>query len=128
LPIFEQGTRDPGWTYDGQLRSSRAYEQLMLERCDTIIWLDYPVWRVLASVIPRTLRRAITRERLWNGNVEGWRQVFSLEGSIAFIWRYYPRERREYRAIFRDGLSGKTLIRFRWRREVNRWLASLETD
>src|SRR5262249_11483835 len=106
--------------------SSRAYEQLVLERCDTIIWLDYPVWRLLASVVARTLRRAITRERLWNGNVEGWRQVFSLEGSIPFVWRYYPRERREYGPMFRDGVPGKTLIRFCRRREVNRWLASLE--
>jgi adenylate kinase family enzyme len=126
LPIFDEATRESGWTYDGNLRASRSYEQLVLDRCDTIIWLDFPTWRVLASVIPRTLRRAITRERLWNGNVEGWREVFSLDGSIAFVFRYYPRMRREYEALFANPqLASRTRIRFRRRHEVNRWLASL---
>jgi adenylate kinase family enzyme len=126
LPIFEQETAEPGWTYDGHLRASRSYEQLVLARCDTIIWLDFPTWEVLASVIRRTLRRAITREKLWMGNVEGWPQVFSLEGSIAFIWRYYPRMRREYEALSAEPqYATKTLIRFRRRTEVNRWLATI---
>jgi adenylate kinase family enzyme len=126
LPIFDEATREPGWTYDGNLRASREYEQLVLSRCDTIIWLDFSTWRLLASVIPRTLRRAITRERLWGRNVEGWRQVFWLEGSIAFVWRYYPRMRREYEALFAaPEYESKIRLRLHSRAEVNRWLANV---
>lgn len=39
-------------------------------QADTIVWLDLPRWVIMRRVIARTVRRAITREELWNGNRE----------------------------------------------------------
>ena len=57
-------------------------DRLLLERCDTIVWLDLPRWQVMWSITARTLRRAATREPLFHGNVETWRQVFSRDSMI----------------------------------------------
>jgi adenylate kinase family enzyme len=126
VPLFEALTRADGWTFDGHLRSYRDDEQAVLARCDTVVWLDFPRWRVMASVVPRTLKRAITRERLWNGNIEGWQRLFSRENSITFSWKYYPRFQREYRALFANPAHAhRILIRFTRRADVNRWLAAI---
>jgi adenylate kinase family enzyme len=44
--------------------------QLVWPVADTMVWLDLPRWVVLPRVIRRTLKRAVTREELWNGNKE----------------------------------------------------------
>ena len=62
------------WVVDGSYRSKLG--DLVLERADTVVWLDLPrrIW--LGRLVRRTLRRALTREELWNGNRE------SLLGAI----------------------------------------------
>jgi adenylate kinase family enzyme len=120
----EAETRADGWTYDGHLRRRRPYEQVVLGRCDTIVWLDFSRWRVMCSVVRRTLRRVLTREELWNDNVETWRMVFSRDWSIAWAWRNHGRLRGEYEALFASPEhASKVRVRLRNRREVNEWLS-----
>src|SRR5688572_29243049 len=57
----------PAWVVDGNY--SRVAD-LVWKRADTVVWLDLPRRVVMARVIERTLRRLLTREVLWNGNVE----------------------------------------------------------
>ncbi|TAK75490.1 MAG: hypothetical protein EPO16_08875 [Dehalococcoidia bacterium] len=121
---FEAATRDGGWTFDGNLGPS-AEDRLVLSRCDTLVWLDLPRWQVMASIVRRTLWRAITRERLWHGNVERWGTVLSRDSMIVWAWRTYPRRKREYGALFAIEDDGRAHIRLTSRRHVNRWLASL---
>ncbi len=121
---FEAATATGGWTFDGNLGPSPE-DRLVLSRCDTLVWLDLPRWQVMASIIRRTLWRAITRERLWYGNVEHWRTVFSRDSMIAWAWRTHSRRKREYAALFAVLDDGRIRIRLTSRREVNRWLASL---
>ena len=75
---FDGATRKGGWTFDGNIGPSPE-DQLVLSRCDTLVWLDLPRWQVMASITRRTLRRVLTRGRLWHGNVEPWRRVVSRE-------------------------------------------------
>lgn len=121
---FEAATRDGGWTFDGNLGTSPE-DQLVWSRCDTLVWLDLPRWQVMASIVRRTLWRATTRERLWHGNVERWRTVFSRDSMIAWAWRTYPRHQQRYAALFAAADDGRSRIRLTSRRQVNRWLASL---
>jgi adenylate kinase family enzyme len=124
--ILDGETSRDGWTYDGHLRGSRPYEQLVLARCDTIVWLDFPRWRAMASVIWRTLGRVLRREELWGGNRETWRMALSRDWSIGWAWRNHARLRHEYAALFTSPLhASKARIRLRSRRAVNRWLSSL---
>ncbi len=121
---FDQATREDGWTFDGNLGPS-AEDQMVLSRCDTLIWLDLPRWQVMASITGRTLRRAITRERLWHGNVERWRSVLSKDSMVVYAWRTYPRQKRRYAAIFAAEEGPPVRIRLSSRGQADRWLDGL---
>ncbi len=91
------------WVVDGAYRSKLG--DLVLERADTIVWLDLPrrVW--LPRLLRRTMRRVVLREELWNGNRESLRNVlFSRDSLIFFALRHdrgrqhrYPRELARFR-------------------------------
>ena len=121
---FDVATADGGWTFDGNLGTSPE-DQLVWSRCDTLVWLDLPRWQVMASIIRRTLWRAITRKRLWHGNIERWRAVLSRDSMIVWAWRTYPPQKHRYAALFAAADDGRSRIRLTSRREVNRWLAAL---
>ncbi|MEN3263973.1 MAG: hypothetical protein V7646_867 [Pseudonocardia sp.] len=36
----------------------------------TIVWLDFPRWRMCDQLVRRTVRRRLHRVELWNGNIE----------------------------------------------------------
>ncbi len=123
---FDAATRDGGWTYDGHLRRDRPDEQVVLSRCDTIVWLDLPRRVVAWTGLRRSLSRIVTRERLWNGNVETWRMLLSREFSVAWAWRSHARLQRDYAALFSAGdPAGRALVRLRSRDEADRWLANV---
>jgi adenylate kinase family enzyme len=125
LPLFEELTRDGGWVIDGHLRAGRAWEELILSRSDTVVWLDLPRWRAMASVIGRTLRNVITRKRVWGGNVETWRALFSRDHSVRWGWEMHAALRTEYERLFSDPANrSRTLIRLTSRGAVDRWLAT----
>jgi len=123
-PAFDAATREDGWTFDGNLGRAPGVH-LVLGRCDTLVWLDLPRWQVMWSVTARTLRRMVTRERLWHGNVERWRMLLSRDSMIFYTWRTYGRRKRQYEALFASGAGPPAMVRLRSRREVDRWLASV---
>ena len=124
FPLFDAATRDDGWTFDGHLRSGYADEEVVLERCDTIIWLDFPRWRSLISMTRRTIHRIRFGEPGPGGNREHWSTLLGENGPRG-AWRLHSRLRRRYRALFADEPAGERgLVRFTSRAQVNRWLAA----
>jgi adenylate kinase family enzyme len=97
-PLVEQGA----WVVDGSYRGKLG--DLVLERADTVVWLDIPrrVW--LPRLVRRTLRRALTREELWNGNRESLRNA--LVG---------------FDSLFRYALANERPRRYRYPRELARY-------
>ena len=71
----------PAWVCEWQYRSVR---QLLLQRADTLVWLDYSRSVVLGRVIRRTVRRRILNQELWNGNREPglWHAFTHREGIV----------------------------------------------
>ncbi len=70
-------TAEPRWVID-----SLGYPEvrdLMWDRADTVIWLDYPKRVVLPRVLRRSVRRTVTREPLFGGNRETWTGWLSRE-------------------------------------------------
>lgn len=59
----------PSWIIDGNY-TSLGMRDLVWPAADTLIWLDLPRYVVLPRIVARTVRRALTREELWNGNRE----------------------------------------------------------
>jgi adenylate kinase family enzyme len=83
------------WVIDGSYRGKLG--DLVLERADTVVWLDLPrrVW--LPRLLRRTARRVVLREELWNGNRESLRNVFAGRDSLlAFALRNEGRRRQRY--------------------------------
>jgi len=92
----------PGWVIDGNYGKVR---DIVWARADTVIWLDLPRRTVMRRVVFRTLRRVGGRVELWNGNREGWRNVFTLdeqESVIAWAWKTHGSLRESYAAAFAD--------------------------
>jgi adenylate kinase family enzyme len=85
------------WVVDGNYSSVR---DLVWSRATAVVWLDYPFCIVFGRALSRTVRRVITREELFSGNRESFRNSFLSRGSIlwwvvtTFRWR-----RREYREL-----------------------------
>jgi len=124
---FERATLGEGWTFDGNLGSLKDPEdRMILERADTLIWLDLPRWTVTTQLLRRTLRRVCTREDLWHGNRESIRNSFLSRDSI--LWwsiKTHGLRRRQYRAIFADpAWAHLRRIRLASRGQVAKWLSA----
>ncbi|HEX2623014.1 MAG TPA: AAA family ATPase [Phototrophicaceae bacterium] len=115
------------WVIDGNHSRARS---IMWARADTLIWLDYPRSLVMWRVFHRSLRRVITRQKLWNtDNTEGWRQTFfSRDSVIWWAWTTYDRRRREYPILIQQPeYAHLTVLRFTMPYQTNRWLKTLSS-
>ncbi|MEM6675409.1 MAG: adenylate kinase, partial [Planctomycetota bacterium] len=61
------------WVVCGNYKSVR---DVLWTAADTVVWLDLPRGVTARRIISRSLRRAWTREELWNGNRERWLNLF----------------------------------------------------
>ncbi len=113
----------PAWVLDGNYSRVR---DVIWQRATHLIWLDYSFPLVFWRIFSRTLRRAILREELWNGNRESLRLMFSRESILVWVLKTYWRRRREYPELLaRPEYSHLTVFRFRTPKETARWLAEL---
>jgi len=109
------------WVIDGNFSMVR---DLIWENADTIIWLDYPFHVVFLQALARSIKRIVTRERLFGNNVESFRQTFFTKNSILYWiiythWKYkktYSRFRRK---------SRKPVIALYCTRDKNNFLIAL---
>jgi adenylate kinase family enzyme len=40
IALIDEATRADGWTFDGNLAGRNPDDRIVLDRCDSIIWLD----------------------------------------------------------------------------------------
>jgi adenylate kinase family enzyme len=112
------------WVLDGNYSQVR---DIVWGQADTLIWLDYPLPFMLARLARRTFRRLRTREELWNGNREEWRNHFFSKDSL-FLWtiKVHRRRRREYpQHLQQPEHAHLNVLRFRTANETQRWLDAL---
>ncbi len=96
----EAATRSEGWVCAGNY--SRV-QDIVWGRAQAVVWLDYPLPTVFWRLLVRTVRRSLTREKLWNGNVERlWPQLklWSAESLFHWMFKTYWRRKREYPQLF----------------------------
>ncbi len=95
--LLEPILADDGWVIDGNYSSKLG--DLVLERAETVVWLDLPVHVWLPRLTRRTVARVLRREELWNGNRESLRAaVWGRDALIPFALRMHRQRRRTYPA------------------------------
>jgi adenylate kinase family enzyme len=98
------------WVVDGNYR---AVLDLVWARADTVVWLDLPRTTSTARVVRRTVRRAVTRQTLWNGNREPLRGMLRLDPEqniIRWAWVKQPQLALHYEREM--ALSAHAHLRF----------------
>jgi adenylate kinase family enzyme len=107
------------WVVDGNYSWVR---DLVWERADTVVWIDLPRATVMRQVVTRTLRRALTRQELWNGNREPLSNFYKwdpMENVIRHAWVKYPDSVKRYSEAMEDPqYAALHFIRLRSKSEV----------
>lgn len=113
------------WVVDGNYGIVR---DLAWSRATTIIWLNYSFPTVLWRALARTVRRALTGEKLFSGNRESLRMAFfSRESILWWVVTTFHRRRNQYRRLFDTRtLPHLVYVEFRRPSEAEGFLARLE--
>ncbi|MFD9811791.1 adenylate kinase [Streptomyces sp. NPDC059080] len=102
--------------------------QLLADRADLLVWLDYPARTTMTSLVLRTLLRSLHQEVLWSGNREPrLRAVFTdPEHILRYGWSTRHAAREELRALARQSPRlTLDVLRFTRPAELSRWLLRL---
>ncbi len=112
------------WVIDGNYTAVR---DIVWARADTVVWIDLPRPLVMRRVIGRTIRRAVLRQELWNGNREpssNWLTLDPERSIIMWAWTQHARYRERYATAMADSsLAHVTFVRLRTAAEVRALLS-----
>jgi adenylate kinase family enzyme len=112
-----------GWVADGNYHGKLGTS--VLERADTVVFLDLPFRLTLRRVLRRTLRRIVTREELWNGNRESLRLSLSRHSIVWWVITQHGKYRQKWPARY-EALPHLRVVRLHSPREVRAWLQSIQ--
>lgn len=101
-----------------------VWRDVVVPRAELVIGLDYPRWLSLARLVRRSLRRALTRESVCNGNRETLARLFVQDSIIRWHFRSFTRKRHVMRSLHSDPAMPPAIL-FRHPRELDAWLARL---
>jgi adenylate kinase family enzyme len=118
---LDSATSGPRWVVDGNYSVVR---QLVWDRADTLVWLDYSFPLTLWRITRRTIGRASSQQELWNTNREHWRQVFSRDSMIWWVVRMYHKRQRQWRGLVPQ-FPHLSVHRFRYPDQTEGWLHAL---
>jgi adenylate kinase family enzyme len=92
---------DEGWVIDGNYSK---VQDIVWPRATDAVWLNYSFPIVFARALGRTVRRMVTREELFGGNRESFRNSFLSRDSILWwVITSFRRRRRQYESTFEKG-------------------------
>ncbi len=119
-------THPDRWVTDGNYRFAR---ELLLASATDLVWIDLPRHVVMRQIVPRTLRRVVTRQELWNGNREPLSNLTRWDPErnvMRWAWTTFDRRRREYtELVARPDLAHLRIHHLRTRTDVDRFVADL---
>jgi len=116
-----------GWVTDGNYQA-RARD-IHVDLADTMVWLDLPRRTIMFRVVRRTVRRAVTREKLFGrGLIEPLANFFRWDPNkniMRWAWVEFDGYRSHYEARGEDGSwAHLTVYRLRSPAEVAEFLAA----
>jgi adenylate kinase family enzyme len=112
-----------GWVADGNYHGKLGVS--VLERADTLVFLDLPYRTALRRVTWRTFRRLLSREELWNGNRETLRNTFGRQSIVLWVITQHGKYREKWPERY-AALPHLEVVRLRSARAVRDWLQSIQ--
>ncbi len=116
------------WVIDGNYRTV-VVDGPVWEQADTVVWLDLPRHVIMRQVIWRSLRRAVTRETLWNGNREAPRNLVAWDphqSIIRWSWTQHAKYIERYApAMVDDKYAHIQFVRLRSHAEADAFVGGL---
>lgn len=114
----------PQWVIELQYQE---VQPLILERADTLFWLDYPTSVQMARLVRRTLSRRLLRQELWNGNEEPPLRTFFTDEDHIIRWGWRTRNKlKRVIPTLDDRCPSFTTVRLSHPREARRCLRALD--
>jgi adenylate kinase family enzyme len=109
--LVSEAVAPNSWVIDGNYV---AAEPILSARAAILLWIDLPFWITYPRVLYRTWKRITTREELWGGNRESWRNTLHKDGMPCYALIKHRRNQKRLRKYW-DNFSGpkKRLTRFR---------------
>lgn len=98
---------------------------LALPRAELVVGLDYPRWLSFQRLLRRSVRRAIDKRPICNGNTESFRLLVRRDSILVWHTRSFARKRSRMRAWAADP-DGPEVLLFTRPRDLEAWLRSLE--
>jgi adenylate kinase family enzyme len=132
LPVAEFRTQVAGfvahdrWVMDGNYSDVL---DIIWDRADAVVWLDYPRSVVMRRVIARTVRRLVRREVLWNGNREPLTNLTTLDPQrsiLAWAWTQHAMYRERFASAAADpAYRHLEFVRLRTPRDADAFIRSV---
>ena len=123
----EEAISSEAWVAAGNYHLAR---DLIWQKADLVIWLDYPLPILFWRLLTRTIRRAVTKEKLFADNVENfWTHLKLWSEDSLFHWlfkTYWRRKRETPRLLALPEYAHLKVIRFMHPKETECWLRNLE--
>ena len=121
-----EATKGNSWVVDGNYGVTR---DLTWPRADTVVWLDYSFGVVFWQLTKRIFRRALLREKLWNGNVEnGWKYFFTKDSLYIWLVRSHWRRRRQLVDLMsQPAYENIQFVRLASPRTARAWLTNIQS-
>lgn len=118
-PPHWQRSRSGSWN-----TAYSAWQDLVTPRAQLVVCLDYPRLTSLRRLVVRSVRRALTREPVCNGNAESVRLLFSRESIVAWHFRSFAHKRKAMRALAAAPGTARVVL-LRSPRHARAWLSGV---
>ncbi len=107
------------WVLDGNFDDQR---ELVWQRAEGIVWLDYSLLTIFTRVATRNLRWMLTRQLVWSGN----RMSLSRAASgVRHAVKSHARKRQDYPHWLAE-VAGIAIWRFRSSAEAEAWFQNID--
>ena len=94
LADVDEATSQDGWVLAGNYSVTRP---IVLPRVTHLVWMDLPLWLVLAQVIPRSIRRASSKNTdVFDGCREDWPRLIRADHPIRWALSTHHSRRPKY--------------------------------
>jgi adenylate kinase family enzyme len=122
--LVDEATMSGSWVVDGNYASARS---IVWPRSSTLIWLNHSFSVVLYRAITRSISRVLSKQELFSGNVESFRQTFlSRKSIILWVLMTYHDKRKRYAKMLNSLKDkGVTVIEFKNQFQVDEYLKGL---